>query len=215
MTGFAGYGGRGRNPAGEAAQALDGRVIGGLKVAGRVLPVAYGSLQAGLQQLMDDLKPRLVISLGLWPGEAMIRLERVGINIADFEIADNEGAFLTDMPVAGNGAAAAMATLPLRRVEAALLGAGIPARLSSTAGTFLCNCTLYTILTHAERMQPAPLAGFMHLPYLPEQVADILRTLKEERRLELGQRQDVASMELATVIRAVSIAIESSAASLG
>jgi pyroglutamyl-peptidase len=214
VTGFAGYGGRGRNPAGEAAKALDGRSIGGLAVAGRVLPVSYGSLDADLQRLMDELRPRLVISLGLWPGEPMIRLERVAINVADFEIPDNEGAFLTDMPVSGNGPAALAATLPLRGIEAALLEAGIPARISSTAGTFLCNATLYSTLHHADRLSPRPLAGFVHLPYLPEQVADIVRTVRKSRNLELGQRADIASMDFGAILRAVTITIEASAKSL-
>jgi pyroglutamyl-peptidase len=214
VTGFAGYGGRGRNPAGEAAKALDGHSIGRLAVAGRILRVSYGSLQADLQRLMDELRPRLVISLGLWPGEPMIRLERVGINVADFEIPDNEGAFLTDMPISGNGPAALATTLPLRGIEAALLDAGIPARISSTAGTFLCNATLYSTLLHAQRLSPRPLAGFVHVPYLPDQVADIVRTVREGRELELGQRGDIASMDFATILRALTIAIEASAMSL-
>jgi len=214
VTGFAGYGGRGRNPAGEAAKALDGRSIGGLAVKGRVLPVSYGRLQADLHGLVDELRPRLVIGLGLWPGEPMIRLERVGINVADFEIPDNEGAFLSDMPISGNGAAAMMSTLPLRDIEASLLAAGIPVRISSTAGTFLCNATLYSALAHADRLSPRPLAGFIHVPYLPEQVADIVWAVRKNRKLELGQRGDIASMDLATIVRAIAIAIEASAKSL-
>jgi pyroglutamyl-peptidase len=214
VTGFTGYGGRGRNPAGEAAKALDGRSIGGLAVAGRVLPVSYGRLQADLQGLMDELRPRLVIGLGLWPGEPMIRLERVGINVADFEIPDNEGAFLTDMPISGNGPAAMAATLPLRGIETALLDAGIPARISSTAGTFLCNAALYSTLVHADRLSPRPLAGFVHVPYLPEQVADIVRAVRKSRTLELGQRGDIASMDFATIVQALMIMIAASAKSL-
>ncbi|HZT20579.1 MAG TPA: hypothetical protein VFA23_14315 [Dongiaceae bacterium] len=214
VTGFGGYGGRGRNPAGEAAQALDGRRIAGLTVAGRVLAVSYNGLQAELWRLMERLAPRLVVGLGLWPGEAMIRLERIAINVADFEIPDNEGAFLTDAPITGDGSPAMMSTLPLRRIEAGLLDAGIPARISSTAGTFLCNAALYAALSHASRLSPPPLAGFMHVPYLPEQVAEIVRSLRKSRGLELGQRADMASMELSTVVRAVAIAIEASATSL-
>jgi pyroglutamyl-peptidase len=214
VTGFAAYGGRGRNPAGEAAKALDGRSIGGLAVAGRVLPVSYSSLEADLQRLMEELRPRLVISLGLWPGESMIRLERVGINVADFEIPDNEGAFMTDMPVSGNGPVAMAGTLPLRGIEAALLDSGIPVRISSTAGTFLCNATLYSTLRHADRLSPRPLAGFVHLPYLPEQVADIVRRVRKSRSLELAQRADIASMDFATMVRALTITIEASAKSL-
>src|SRR3990172_3267415 len=101
VTGFAGYGGRGRNPSGEVARALEGRKMAGLEVAGRILPVSYARLQSGLQSLLDELNPRLVLCLGLWPGEATIRLERIGINIANFEIPDNEGSFLTDAAISG------------------------------------------------------------------------------------------------------------------
>ncbi len=214
VTGFTGYGGRGRNPAGEVAKALDGNTIGGLSVVGRVLPVAYATLQQDLQGLMDGLKPRIVISLGLWPGEPMIRLERVGINVADFEIPDNEGAVLIDAPISGNGPTGLTATLPLRRIETALLDAGIPTRISSTAGTFLCNATLYSTLLHAERLSPRPLTGFIHLPYLPEQVAEIIQMVRDRRKLELGQRSDIASMDFATTLRAVTISIETCAKSI-
>jgi pyroglutamyl-peptidase len=214
VTGFEGYGGRGRNPAGEAAMALDGRVVGGVKVAGRRLPVSYDQLAAGLTGLMDDLKPDIVISLGLWPGESVIRLERIGINVADFEIPDNGGTFLTDAPILGNGAPAIMATLPNREIRGALLAQGIPARISATAGTFLCNATLYSTLAHAATMRRVPLTGFIHVPYLPEQVAEILETVEGERRLELHQRADTASMDLGAMVRALETAIETTASSL-
>jgi pyroglutamyl-peptidase len=207
LTGFAGYGGRGHNPSGEVARALDGKVVAGLNVAGRVLPVSYATLRSELQNLLTELKPRIVISLGMWPGEPAIRLERIGINVADFEIHDNEGAYVTDAAVSGDGSAAMLATLPLRAIETSLLAAGIPARISATAGTFLCNATLYTVLDIAQTMQPAPLCGFMHVPYLPEQVADLLRSVREERKLELHQRADLASMALATMIHSVELAI--------
>jgi pyroglutamyl-peptidase len=211
VTGFEGYGGRGRNPAGETAMALDGRTIGGVRVVGRRLPVSFKKLAAGLTGAMDEVKPDIVISLGLWPGEPVIRMERIGINVADFEIPDNEGTRPTDAPVSGNGAPAALATLPNRPIRDALLAAGIPARISSTAGTFLCNATLYTALAHAETKRRRPLTGFMHVPYLPEQVAELLQTVEDERRLEQHQRADTASMELATMVKAVEIAIATTA----
>lgn len=207
VTGFEGYGGRGRNPAGEAALALDGKSVGGTAIVGRRLPVSYKRLAATLEALIDETEPDIVIGLGLWPGEPVIRLERIAINVADFEIADNEGTLLRDAPVSGNGSAAVLATLPNRAIRDALLRAAIPARLSATAGTFLCNATLYTALTHAGRKGRPPLAGFIHVPYLPEQVAELLETVESEQRLELHQRADVASMELATLVRAVEIAI--------
>lgn len=207
VTGFAGYGGRGRNPSAEVAKALDGKEIAGLRLVGRMLPVSYAKLRPLLQELFDDLNPRVVVSIGLWPGEPTIRLERFGVNVADFEIPDNEGAFLTDAPVNANGATAARATLPLRAIEADLLAAGIPARLSATAGTFLCNATLYTILQLAQSLRPQALAGFVHVPYLPEQVAELLEATRAERKLELHQRADLASMDLAMMARALEIAI--------
>jgi pyroglutamyl-peptidase len=138
----------------------------------------------------------------------MIRLERVGLNLASFEIPDNEGRLVGDEPVRANGAAAQMASLPLRAIEAALLAAGIPARLSETAGTFLCNATLYGFLSAAERRAPAMLCGFIHLPYLPAQVAELVQDLKREAVLERHQRADLASMDLATQLRAIEIAVE-------
>ena len=157
------------NPAGEAALALDGRMIEGVRVAGRRLPVSYDRLAESLSGLMDELEPAIVISLGLWPGESVIRLERIGINAADFEIPDNEGLFDRCPLIRHNGDAALMATLPNREIRDALLAAGIPARISATAGTFLCNATLYSTLTHAAEMRRRPVTGFIHVPYLPDQ----------------------------------------------
>lgn len=215
ITGFEGYGGRGRNPAGETALALDGRTVEGATIVGRRLPVSFKGLAQRLEVLIDETAPDIVISLGLWPGTPMIQVERVAINVADFEIPDNEGAVLRDQPVSGNGPVGLLSTLPIRAVRDALLKAGIPARLSSTAGTFLCNATLYTTLNHATRKSRPPLTGFIHIPYLPEQVAELLDTSEQERRLELHQRSDFASMDLATMVRAVEIAVTTAARHLG
>ena len=145
VTGFEPYGGRGINPAHETMQALDGRVIEGLTVAGRGLPVSLREVRSRLPQLIEEIKPAAVICLGLWPGEATIRLERMGINVVDYEIADNDGSARPAMARwAPTARSARLATLPLRAIEAALLEEGIPARISSTAGTFLCNACLFT-----------------------------------------------------------------------
>ncbi len=208
VTGFEPYGGRGINPSGEVAKALDRRTIGGVAVTGRLLPVSFRWLREGIEALLDEVRPDVVISLGLWPGEPMIRLERLGANIADFEIADNEGLLAEDQAIAPNGPPALMATLPLREIQRALLAAGIPARLSGTAGTFLCNTTLYSFLAAVEARAAAVRCGFVHVPYVPEQVADLLAATERERRLEQHQRADLASMELATMVRAIEVAIE-------
>src|SRR6266852_6211801 len=207
VTGFEPYGGRRINPAAEVAKALDGQSIDGFAVIGAILPVSQRSLRERLEELLTELRPSIVISLGLAPGEPMIRLERFGLNLLDFEIADNDGARLADAPIEANGGVAVRASLPLRAIERALLESGIPARLSSTAGTFLCNATLYSLVRLLEERFPAALGGFIHLPYLPEQVAQLLADGKRDRRLELNQRSDVASMDLATQTRAVRIAL--------
>jgi len=211
ITGFEGYGGRGRNPSGETALALNGRTIAGVRVAGRRLPVSFSRLAAGLEGLFDEVEPDIVISVGLWPGEPMIRFERIGINVADFEIPDNEGAVRSDEPLSDSGSVAMLATLPNREIRDALLLAGIPARISATAGTFLCNAALYTTLSLAARKRRPPLTGFVHVPYLPEQVVELLQSIETARQLELHQRADTASMDLAMMVRALEIAVATAA----
>jgi pyroglutamyl-peptidase len=214
VTGFEPYGGRDLNPATEVMRALEGTSIGGASVVGRLLPVSYRLLPARLDEILDEVQPEIAISLGLWPGEPMIRLERLAANVADFEIPDNEGALLEDAAIGAANAPAFFATLPLRRIEQALLGKAIPARISSTAGTFLCNATLFTLLSRREKGPALMRCGFIHLPYLPSQVAAFLEEQKRERKLELHQRADLASMELATMIEAVRTAIAVSVAEL-
>jgi pyroglutamyl-peptidase len=215
ITGFEPYGGRGRNPAAEIAKAVDGRTIEGRLVVGKTLPVSYRGLAPRLAALIEKHNPVVAISLGLWPGEPMIRLERFGLNLADFEIADNDGAILMDAAIEANGANGLFASLPLRAIEQALLADGIPARLSGTAGTFLCNATLYSLMSIIQNRSPAIVGGFIHVPYMPEQVALMLADTRHERRLELHQRSDLASMELSVQIRAVSIAIATALAEAG
>jgi pyroglutamyl-peptidase len=207
VTGFEPYGGRGSNPAYDTMRALDGKQIGGADVIGRALPVAIASIKSHIATLLEEIGPSAIISLGLWPGEPMIRLERIGINIADFEIADNEGAICRDIGVSANGSPARMVSLPLRKIEQELLAAGIPVRLSSTAGTFLCNACLYGFLEAIERQPRHIPCGFIHLPYTPEQVAQLVADIRNSQQLERHQRADLVSMELSRTIRAVEIAI--------
>ena len=211
VTGFEPYGGRGINPASEVVKRLGGLDIEGARVVGRVLPVSFAALPARARELMPELDPRVVVSLGLWPGEPTIRLERVAVNVADFEIPDNEGALMRDDMVEAAAPTAVSSTLPLRAIESALLSAGIPARLSASAGTFLCNAALYAFL-RTEQARAGARCGFVHLPYLPQQVAALLADLRKEQRLELHQRADLASMSLEAMVEAVRIVL---AVSLG
>jgi len=190
---------------------MDGKTVAGAQVIGRTLPVAYSSLRSEIERLLAEIQPAVAISLGLWPGEPVIRIERIGVNVTDFEIPDNEGKLLVDEAIQAGGVAARLSTLPIRKIEQALLDAGIPARISSAAGTFLCNACLYTLLAAADTAENTPAAcGFIHLPYLPAQVAEQLQQLRRKGELEFHQRSDFASMDLATSIRAIEIAVATS-----
>ena len=207
VTGFEGYGGRGINPAGEIAKSLHGKSIAGEPVTGAILPVSYAELPSRMSALIDNHKPAGIICLGLWPGEPMIRLERFGLNKNDFEIPDNVG-ILEREEIETGGPTARAASLPLEQIQMQLLKERIPTRLSSSAGNFLCNATLYTTLGLLERKGIKIPCGFIHVPYLPEQVAEIVQTTKAEQQIELHQRGDLCSMALETSIAAIRTAIE-------
>jgi pyroglutamyl-peptidase len=214
LTGFEPYAGRGSNPAFDTMRALDGKKIRDVEIVGRALPVSISSIRTNAQRLVEEIEPSAIVSVGLWPGESMIRLERVALNVADFEIGDNEGAIWHDQKISGNGPEARPATLPLRKIEDGLLEAGIPVRISSTAGTYLCNACLYSFLEEVEQQAYPLLCGFIHVPYTPEQVAAVIADLRKGQQLEQHQRADLVSMELSRTIRAVEIAIDTTIKSL-
>ena len=211
LTGFESYGGRSVNPAEQIVNELGGVEIGGERVVGRTLPVNYAELGPRISALIEETSPRAVICLGLWPGEPMIRLERLAANIADFEIADNVGA-MEHGPIVQGGPAALASTLPLTEIRDNLLASEIPCRLSGTAGQFLCNALMYHALTVSAASEAAPLCGFVHVPYVPQQVAGLLSDLSAEASLELHQRADLVSMSLDTMVDAIRIAIETTLA---
>lgn len=207
LTGFEPFDGGSINPSAEIARALDGRAIAGLRVTGRVYPVSMQRIARAIAAAVMETKPRMVMSLGLAGGEPAIRLERVGVNLADFPVADNDGALPKDVKLAPAGPDAFASTLPMRAIHAALLQAGIPARLSNTAGTYLCNACLYLTGAALKERGSDAAFGFIHLPYLPEQAASLLANPKS------GRDPDTCpSMSLDTMIRAVETAIATAAA---
>ena len=211
LTGFEGYGGRALNPSEQVVKRLGGAEIAGVRVVGHTLPVEYEKLGPRLAQLIEEVRPRAVICLGLWPGSPMLRLERIAVNITDFEIPDNVG-LMTRGPVVEGGAEAYRSTLPIDTIRDRLLAAGIPAQLSASAGTFLCNAAMYHALRTVAGRRPAPPAGFIHLPYVPEQVSALLLQLRDWQKVELHQRADLASMSLDLQVEAVRLAIEAALA---
>jgi pyroglutamyl-peptidase len=116
-------------------------------------------------------RPDVVIATGEASGRAEVSVERVGINVNDFRIPDNDGAQPVDVPVIEGGPAAYFPTIPVKAVAAALRAAGVPANVSNTAGTHLCNHTLYLLGHLAATEYPDMRIGFLHVPGLPEQAA--------------------------------------------
>jgi len=204
LTGFEPYAGMRTNPAYATMRALDGATIADHAVVGRPLPVSLARIGTAIDELLGEVHPSAVISLGLAPGEPVIRLERVGLNLADFQLVDNEGLTSRDQPVSHQGAAARWSSLPLRRIETALLANGIPARLSETAGTYLCNACLYSFLERLDGVSPRVPCGFIHVPMTPDLAAEAIA----KRRHDGMDRLPPPSMSLEVISAAVRIAIE-------
>jgi pyroglutamyl-peptidase len=204
VTGFEPFGGMAYNPAAEVARALDGAVIGGRRVVGRLLAVDFARHRTQIEHLFSELDPRLYIAFGLAAGEDMIRIERFGVNLADFPIPDNAGARHGGVAIESDGPAARASSLPCAEIRAALLAAGIPARLSNSAGSYLCNANLYTSLGLCAGREPPTACGFIHLPYASEQVAEILRSGQGS----LDGESVAPSLPQATMAEAARIIIE-------
>jgi pyroglutamyl-peptidase len=193
VTGFEPFGSHTANPSQEVAKALDGRALGQYVLRGLVLPVHHREAAAVTAQWMAALDPIAVVHFGLAEGRARIALERVAVNVMDFRIPDAAQHVARDEPCVPGGPAAYFSTLPLRTMLAALTLEGIPAYISETAGTYLCNQTLYATLHAVARDGRATRAGFIHLPLLPSMVA--------------AAGADQPSMDLALVLRAADVAL--------
>ena len=193
LTGFEPFGGLDTNPSSEVAKALDGRTVAGVVVRSAVLPVDHAAVAPQVARLVDDIEPRAIVHLGLAAGRARLALERVAINVMDFDTPDNAGYRARGEPCVAGGPAAYCATLPLDAILEALLADGVPAYLSTTAGTYLCNQTMYGTLHWLAERRHAARAGFVHLPLLPAMVA--------------ASGLDQPSMDAALMVRAVEIVV--------
>jgi pyroglutamyl-peptidase len=193
LTGFEPFGGEEVNPSARVVEKLDGRFVGGRLVIGTVLPVVFGKSLAMLKLEVRRVQPEWVLCLGQAGGRAEISLERVALNIQDANIPDNAGNQPVDRPVVRGGPAAYWSTLPIKSVVAAIREAGIPAGVSESAGTFVCNQVFYGLMWMLEGQRKVR-GGFIHVPYLPEQA----------RRLGGG----APSLPLKRMVRGIEIAIE-------
>jgi pyroglutamyl-peptidase len=190
VTGFEPFGGEPRNPSQEIARALDGRIIAGRRVVGAVLPCVFGAANRELARLLRLHRPSLVVCVGQAGGRAEITPERIAINVDDARIADNADAQPLDRPIVRGGPAAYWSTLPIKAIVRELKRRGMPAAVSQTAGTFVCNHVFYGLM-RALRRRRGVRGGFIHVPFLPGQATR-------------GQ----PSLPLATMTEAIALAIQ-------
>lgn len=190
ITAFEPFGGEKVNPALEAMKLLPDK-IGEAQILKLELPTVFKKSIEKVWQHIDEYEPDIVISLGQAGGRACISIERVAINIDDTTMADNEGNMPVDQPIFKDGENAYFSNLPIKKMLEAIKKAGIPANISNTAGTYVCNHVMYGILykIHKERLNIK--AGFIHVPFIPEQVVN---------------KPEKPSMSLENIVKAVEIA---------
>jgi pyroglutamyl-peptidase len=167
LTGFEPFGGESINPSGEIARQLHGTVVGGHQIVGALLPCVFGAAITELKKQIRATKPALIVCVGQAGGRAEITPERVAINVDDARIPDNSGRQPVDRPVVRGGPAAYWSTLPIKAIVAELRRREIPAAVSQTAGTFVCNHAFYGLMHELRRKKVR--GGFIHVPFLPEQ----------------------------------------------
>jgi pyroglutamyl-peptidase len=170
VTGFEPFRKENSNPTERLARAFEGRSIGESMVTGRVLPVSYRRVGTSLRLILKKEKPEVVVATGLWGGRTDVTVERVAVNIMDARIPDNDGFSPKDSKVVKGGPAAYFSTFPYTRIVADMRRDEVPATLSYSAGTFICNALLYHLLHYAHRHGIPKLGGFLHVPNLPTDV---------------------------------------------
>ena len=169
ITGFDPFGGESINPAWEAVRLLPD-VIRDFKLIKLEIPTVFGAAAQVVIDKAEEIHPDAIISVGQAGGRAAVTPEMVGINLRYASIPDNMGALPCDIPIAEGGPAAYFSTLPVRAMAKAICDAGLPGAVSYSAGSFVCNDVLYSLLHRFDGT--AVRAGFIHVPFLPEQTAD-------------------------------------------
>lgn len=192
VTGFDPFGGEKINPAIESVKRLPDE-IAGAEVIKLEIPTVIGKSVDKIREKIEEVKPDVVLSVGQAGGRPDITVERVGINCDDCRIKDNEGNQPIDEKVAEDGPAAYFATLPIKAIVKHIQDGGIPASVSNTAGTFICNHVLYGVAHIKATKYPNMKTGFIHIPFLPEQVVD---------------KRNMPSMALETIVKGLTLAIE-------
>ena len=194
VTGFEPFGGDRLNASLEAVQRLPAKA-GALETVTALLPTAYARALPALEEAITRTQPDIVLCVGQASGRAALCVERVAVNIKNADIADNDGARPIEAPVVAGGPAAYLATLPVRAVVASLRAAELPAQLSMSAGTFVCNHVFYGLMHFAAVRGNGYRGGFLHVPCLPLQAVP-----------------GMPSMPLDDIVRGIVIVLETAAA---
>ena len=192
VTGFDPFGGESVNPAIEAVKRLPD-VIGGATIIRQEIPTSCVSSLQLIEALLIQHDPDVVLSVGQAGGRAAITVERVGINIDDFSIKDNDGNQICDEPIFADGPDAYFLNLPVKKMVERIQDRRIPAAVSNTAGTFVCNHVAYGTRYLIEKKYPGKRSGFIHIPYLPEQTVN---------------KPGIPSMGLEMIVEGLTAAIE-------
>lgn len=169
LTGFDPFGGERVNPAWEAVKLV--KAPAEAELVRLEVPTVFGRSVATVLEAVRLHRPDVVVCVGQAAGRSEITPERVAINIADASIPDNEGSQPCDAPIVPEGENAYFSTLPVKAMVEAIKAAGLPASLSNTAGTFVCNQLMYGLLYHLSREFSGMRGGFIHVPCIPEQAA--------------------------------------------
>ncbi|QEO58063.1 pyroglutamyl-peptidase I [Francisella marina] len=190
ITGFTPFGGEKINPSWQAVKQLPDS-IDGAKVIKRQIPVTFKGSVNELDKLIKEYNPDVIIAIGEAGGRAAISIERVAINVDDARIADNDGYQPKDVKISTNGDNAYFSKLPIYQIQDAIQAQGIPAYISNSAGTYVCNHVMYHLL----ETYPNKIVGFIHVPYAPQQVVN---------------KADIPSMSTNDATKALKIAIQES-----
>jgi len=172
LTGFEPFGGEEINPSWEAVRLVEQEPPAGVEVRVARLDCVFGRALEQLYTAIRETDPDLVICVGQAGGRPDITVERVAINLDEARIPDNAGVSRSGTPVAADGPTAYFPSLPVKACVAAVRAAGVPASLSYTAGTFVCNHVFYGLMHHIATERPGIRGGFVHVPALPEQAAE-------------------------------------------
>ena len=171
ITGFDPFGGEKINPAWEAVKGLKDE-IEGAEIVKLQIPTVFKKSAEKLFENIDAINPNVVICVGQAGGRFELSIERVAINLDDGRIPDNNGYQPVDVKVFEDGENAYFSTLPIKAMVEEVKKVGIPSAISNTAGTYVCNHIMYSLLYYINKKSLATRGGFIHVPYITEQVLD-------------------------------------------